>query len=115
MLLTSVFPAQAGTQTLSLRREAAHWIPALGGNAAEVAVDEHPPLPTLSPSRGERAFYNRVIANIAKQPRGLTRTFADVPTGCFGAMHLAMTRKTTSHEHPRCACLSVRTMIIDGG
>jgi hypothetical protein len=25
---------------------------------AEVSVDKHPPLPTLSPSRGERVFYN---------------------------------------------------------
>ena len=58
MLLTSVFPAQAGTQTLSLRREAAHWIPALGGNVAERLVDEHPPLPTLSPSRGEMSFFH---------------------------------------------------------
>ena len=28
---------------------------AVVGNLAERAVDEHPPLPTLSPSRGERA------------------------------------------------------------
>ncbi|MEY4248825.1 MAG: hypothetical protein RJA87_458 [Pseudomonadota bacterium] len=52
-----------------------------------------PPLPTLSPSRGERAlFFHRVIASEAKQPRGLTRTSSDIPLGCFGAMRLAMTR-----------------------
>jgi hypothetical protein len=48
------------------------------------------------PQGGERAIYNRVIASIAKQPRGLTRTFADVPLGCFGATRLAMTEKMRS-------------------
>jgi hypothetical protein len=45
-------PAKAGTQTLTHHLESMIWIPAFAGNAAERVVDEHPPLPTLSPSRG---------------------------------------------------------------
>jgi hypothetical protein len=53
-----------------------------------------PPLPTLSPSRGERALLC-VIASAAKQPRGLKQDFGDVPLGCFGVSRLAMTQKTS--------------------
>ena len=35
---------------------------------------------------------DRVIASAAKQPRGLTLTCGDVPLGCFGVLHLPMTR-----------------------
>ncbi len=66
--------------------------PCFRGERGGEGVVAYPPLPTLSPSRGERALYNRVIASAAKQPRGLTRTSVDVPLGCFGAMRLAMMR-----------------------
>ena len=65
----SVFPAKAGTQTLTLRREGTHWT----SDFAEYLVDgewmKYPPLPTLSPSRGERAFsYPAVSSNPSNPP-----------------------------------------------
>ena len=51
----------------------------------------------------------RLIASIAKQPRGLTRTGIDVPLGCFGALRLAMTREgAAGHFPPACKGLGPR-------
>ena len=52
----------------------------------------------------------RVIASIAKQPRGLTRTFADVPLGRVGATRRAMTEKMRSFLPLRPACLSRKNL-----
>jgi hypothetical protein len=58
-----------------------------GGGGADA------PLTQPSPRQGREGLCrpHRVIASKAKQPRGLTRSYGDVPLGCFGAMRLAMT------------------------
>ena len=88
------------------------WIPAFAGNVVEregmkPPTPASPVLPPLGedllfldlPPLGEVArravgglVYNRVIASEAKQPRGLKRSYADVPLGGFGVSRLAMTR-----------------------
>jgi hypothetical protein len=60
-----------------------------------------PPLSQPSPPQGGKGLiYNRVIASVAKQPRGLTRTASDILLGCFGALRLAMTRGIERPPHP---------------
>ncbi len=70
-------------------------VPREGGDPDPFTQTENGP---LAPS------LHRVIASEAKQPSGRTRTSADVPLGCFGAMRLAMTRKGEtlfSRSHPQ--------------
>ncbi len=42
----------------------------------------------------------RVIASVEKQPRGLTRADDDVPSGCLGALRLAMTPRHPTSVFP---------------
>ena len=50
------------------------------GNLAERTVDEHPPLPTLSPSRGGKGFLIRALAgNAGERKQGPLRRFAPLP------------------------------------
>ena len=96
----SVFPAKAGTQTLSHRLKVARWTPAFAGTLRP--VDEHPHSQPSPPQGGKGLWcLNRVIASAAKQSRGLTRTRCDVPLGCFGAMRLAMTQILSCGRHPK--------------
>ena len=76
MLICSSFHRQGGGRWAASRLCERFWVPAFAGNT-DVWASTAP---------------RSVIASVAKQPRGLTRTYGDVPLGCFGAMHLAMTR-----------------------
>ena len=102
------FPAKAGTQTLTQRREVGPRYHA----EHERVVDEHPPLLTLPPSRGERAFFC-VIASVAKQPRGLTRN--DVAVGHVQAVRKGLApRLRGENGRGKQAPYPVRGKIHDG-
>ena len=90
-LFSSVFPAKAGTQTLSLRQETAYWTLAFVGTQRR--VDEYPHSQPSPPQGGKGLSLNRVIArrSAPKQPRGMSIPVRVSPLGCFAA--LAMTHE----------------------
>ena len=53
MFHSPAFPAKAGTQTLSLRRKTARWLPAFVG---AVEIVEEDPLTQPSPPEGGEGF-----------------------------------------------------------
>jgi hypothetical protein len=60
-----MFPAQAGTQTLTHRPESIIWIPAFAGNTDERVFGKQGPHPTLS--LRERAFLVLALAPLGER------------------------------------------------